>query len=93
METSGARPNGGLEWRLRNAEKRLDRLEEGQPAVLAERIRQLERRVDDLDRHTNRRMDDLAAGQNALQRAIVGAAVTFAGSALLFSFTVWQVFG
>lgn len=68
-------------------------LQKARPEVLAERVASLALRVDALDRHTAKRMDDLDAGQNALQRAIVGAAITFAGSALIFSFTVWQVFG
>lgn len=85
--------NGAIEWRLRRVEDDVRELEKGQPAVIAERTRQLELRVGALNSHVSKRIDDLEAGQNALQRAIVGAAVAFAGSALIFSFTVWQVFG
>jgi hypothetical protein len=85
--------NGTTSFRLNQLERRVDRLEEGQPAVLAERVRQLEVRIGGLDTHVNKRMDDLDEGQQSQQRALVAAAITFAGSSLLFSFTIWQVFG
>lgn len=94
MESSGGRSgNGTLEWRVRALEKRVDTLESMSPAVVAERIRQLEIRVESLDKHVNKGMDEIESKQDALNRALIGAALSFAGGAGLFAFTIWQVFG
>lgn len=60
-------PANGTAYRLTQIERRVDRLEEGQPAVLAERVVNLTREVHEL-------RDEL----KSLRRLVMGAFATIA---------------
>lgn len=85
-------PNGTL-YRLAEIERRLATLEAGQPAVMAERMRQLGDNVREMRGHFDKRMESLEAEQESLKKTLIGAAVTFALSSVGFSVTVLTVFG
>ena len=80
-------------WRLTSIERRLDLLETTSPAVLVERLSQMERR---LEGRINDLQDDVKADREELgtfRRAIIAAAISIASSALITALTVYLVFG
>jgi len=82
----------GTTWRLVELERRVAELERLQPAVLAEQIKGLRERIDVLERHFHERIDDLESDQASVRKALIGAALAVASSAVLFCFTAFQVF-
>ncbi len=84
-------------WRIANIERRLENLERLDPAVVSERVAQLERRLDDrvngMEARIERRIDQQDEETGALRRAIIAAAITIATSAVITTLTVYLVFG
>jgi hypothetical protein len=68
--------------RLANVERRLEKLYDLEPAVLAHSVRDLHEDVQDL-------RDEM----RSLRRAVVGSAITVAVSAVGFAFVVMQTWG
>ena len=55
--TPGGTPGNGFAWRVAELERRLMAVEQGQPAVVADRVGRLEGDVKDLRSHLDRRFD------------------------------------
>lgn len=86
-------PTNGTLYRLNELERRLAALEAGQPAVMAERIRNIGEGQAEMRKHFDQRMDAVESEQESLKKTLIGAAVTIALSAIGFALTVLQVFG
>lgn len=84
-------------YRLLAIERRLDRLEQVDPAVLVERISQMERQFDRRLNALDEKVDDgfktLDEETGALRRSIIAAALTLTVSALITAATIWLVVG
>jgi hypothetical protein len=81
------------EWRIRNIERRLELIERSDPAVLVERITQMERRLEGrIDGLMEDRRDDREE-MAALRKALYAAALSVAGGVVITASTLYLIFG
>jgi len=75
-------PNGTLSWRVGELERRVERLYNFEPAVVSDRVNEM---------HTD--IGQLRDEIRGVRRALWGFALSITGSAVVFAFTAFQVFG
>ena len=75
-------PANGISWRLGSLETRVQRLEDLDPSVVRQQVKDVTQDVRDL-------RDDF----KAVKQALYTAALTFAGGAILIAVTAWQITG
>ena len=75
---SDTTPSNNLSWRVTVLEREVDRLKEGKPDVVAERVTRLSADVEHLRRDMHDEMEAVKAQITAVVRILIGAFVTIA---------------